>query len=158
MEVDINNKHMGRIRVNMLVIIRYAFPLFDILLVPPIPRHAQLYHNPSTSLKEGGVVPSYRFERPLTFSNNPKPPLLPRPPLLVLHPHRDQMLGPNMLRTGPHTDTTLMIPNVSFRLRFDSWSVELIVSPSLAGNSGSTRRTACYFIISSVSIVLESVR
>jgi hypothetical protein len=66
--------------------------------------------------------------------------------LLVLLLHRDQKLGLSMPLTGPHTDTMLMILNVSSVFVFEARD-ELMISPSMAGYAvWSTGRDSCCFI------------
>jgi hypothetical protein len=66
--------------------------------------------------------------------------------LLVLLLHRDQKLGLSMPLTGLHTDTTLMILNVSSVFVFEARD-KLTISPSMAGYAvWSAGRDSCCFI------------
>ena len=103
-EVDINNRHMDRIRASMLVIIRYV--IF----------HSTPQAFTSLRLTSLGAIAPRRPRTTLICSNNPKLLLLLPLLLLELHPPRDRMLGLNTPLTGLHTVTTSMIPNVSYLL------------------------------------------
>jgi len=94
--VDINNRHMDRIRDSMLVITRYV-----IFHSSPQLSHETETDGPRTTLIN---------------SNNPKLLLLLPPLLLELPLPKDPMLGLNTPLTGLHTVTTSMIPNVSYLL------------------------------------------
>jgi hypothetical protein len=89
-EVDINNRHMDRIRASMPVIIRYV-----------------IFHSSLSSHETDGPRSA------LICSNNPKLLLLLPPPLLEQPQPKDQMLGLNTPHTGLHTVTTSTIPSVS---------------------------------------------
>jgi hypothetical protein len=97
MGVDINNRHIDRIRDRMLVIIRYV-----------------LFHScPQLSHETDGP---WSYRSALICSNNPKLLLLLLPPLLELPPPKDRMLGLNTPHTGLHTVTMSMILSVSLPL------------------------------------------
>jgi hypothetical protein len=98
-EVDINNRHMDRIRDSMLVIIRYV-----------------IFHScPQLSHETDGPWSArYTPRSALICSNNPKLLLLLPPPLLEQPQPKDQMLGLNTPHTGLHTVMMSMILSVSF--------------------------------------------
>jgi hypothetical protein len=106
--VDINNRHMDRIRVNMLVITRYVIPCLHYSSAP-CPWD-------SFPCRGADVSRAIAFWTPLINSNNPKLLLLLLPLLLELHQLKDRMLGLNTPHTGLLTVTTSTILNVSSSL------------------------------------------
>jgi hypothetical protein len=111
--VDINNRHMDRIRDSMLVIIRYvSYPFSSLPFLISFLHLIVVLPLPSKDTCLGATAPRSPWTV-LICSNNPKLPLLLPPPLLELHPPKDRMLGLNMPHTGLHTVTMSMILSVS---------------------------------------------